>query len=258
MTCPFPGMDPFIEGQKWRNFHARIIVAIGDALVAQVAPRYDVDVEESEYLQADSLDVRYPDVSVSRSSSSEERSLISTASELEAVATIEPRLYTIPDRETLSQRHLEIRNRETHRLVTAIEVLSPTNKNDGYWQYLRKRDEFFNSGVNVVELDLLRNGRRLPTTEPLMAADYFAFVACADELPQVSVYGWSMRQAMPTIPVPLSPGDPAARLDLQDIVRGVYDRAGFAYSLDYSSSLQPPLGEADSAWIREMLRQLPS
>ncbi|MCA9208256.1 MAG: DUF4058 family protein [Planctomycetales bacterium] len=258
MTCPFPGMDPFIEGQKWRNFHARMIVAIGDALVAQVAPRYDVDVEESVYLQADSHEVRYPDVSISRSSSSEESHSISTTIDLGAVATIEPRLYTIPDRETFSQRYLEIRDRETRRLVTAIEVLSPTNKNDGYTQYLRKRGEFFISGVNVVELDLLRGGRRLPTTEPLMAADYFAFVACADELPRVSVYGWSMRQTLPTIPIPLSPGDPAAPLDLQDLVHGVYDRAGFAYSLDYSNSPQPPLGDVDSAWIREILRKLPS
>ena len=46
MPSPFPGMDPFIEGQRWASFHDRLVVAIGDALVPQVRPRYIVDAEE--------------------------------------------------------------------------------------------------------------------------------------------------------------------------------------------------------------------
>lgn len=25
MACPFPGMDPFIEGQRWKDFHTTLI-----------------------------------------------------------------------------------------------------------------------------------------------------------------------------------------------------------------------------------------
>ena len=33
MPTPFPGMDPYLEGrQLWRDVHARLIVAVGDAL----------------------------------------------------------------------------------------------------------------------------------------------------------------------------------------------------------------------------------
>ena len=51
MPSPFPGMDPFIESQRWTSFHDRFIVSLGDALVPQVRPRYVVDVGERVYLE---------------------------------------------------------------------------------------------------------------------------------------------------------------------------------------------------------------
>ncbi len=50
MPSPFPGMDPFIEGQVWKGFHTRFIAALGDLLVAQLRPRYVVQIEEYVYL----------------------------------------------------------------------------------------------------------------------------------------------------------------------------------------------------------------
>lgn len=60
---------------------------------------------------------------------------------------------------------LDLNNRE---LVTAIEVLSPTNKRgQGYQEYLEKRDEIFQRQTHLIEVDLLREGRRIPTQKPL-------------------------------------------------------------------------------------------
>lgn len=250
MPSIFPGMDPFIEGQKWRNFHASLIVAIRDALVPQLAPRYIVDVEESVYLQTDADDVRYPDVSVSRGD------FLTEPVERDAgVATaVQPRVCTIPDTSGLRQRHLEIREQDSQRLVTAIEVLSPTNKMDGYRQYLQKRDEFFAAGANLVELDLLRGGRRLPTKEPLDAADYFAFVCRHVQLPQVHVYEWTLPQPLPRIPIPLAGEDPDAWIELQSLFEQIYERAGFGYSLNYAAAAEPPLAGAGEVWARALLQ----
>jgi len=252
MPSIFPGMDPFIEGQKWRNFHARMIVAIGDALVPQLAPRYVVDVEESVYLQSKAEDARYPDVSVSAGDFLAEPAEPSTGAT--ATAT-EPKIYTIPDTAGVRQRHLEIRQRDSQRLVTAIEVLSPTNKSDGYRQYLQKRDEFFAAGANLVELDLLRGGKRLPTVEPLEAADYFAFVCRHEQLPQVNVYLWTLRKPLPRIPIPLAGEDPDAWIELQSLLDEIYDRAGFAYSLNYSNPTEPPLTGDSEKWALALLKQ---
>ena len=50
MASPFPGMDPFIEGQLWRDFHTRFITVLSEMLMSQVRPRYVVEVEEYVYL----------------------------------------------------------------------------------------------------------------------------------------------------------------------------------------------------------------
>ena len=48
-------------------------------------------------------------------------------------------------------------------LVTAIELLSPTNKRGvGRREYLRRRERFLRSDVHLLEIDLLRKGRRVP------------------------------------------------------------------------------------------------
>src|SRR3712207_9248145 len=55
------------------------------------------------------------------------------------------------------------------RLVTCIEVLSPSNKRPGTpgWDlYLRKRQSLMLGGVHLVEIDLLRGGQRLPMLDP--------------------------------------------------------------------------------------------
>lgn len=67
MPPPFHGMDPFIEGYDWEDFHSRLIQGISDALVPQVRPRYVVRIEWRVYVEHDPgepyASIR-PDVSV--------------------------------------------------------------------------------------------------------------------------------------------------------------------------------------------------
>jgi len=49
MPSPFPGMDPFLEGQKWRDFHTSALYVTRRLLTARLKPRYSVDIEESVY-----------------------------------------------------------------------------------------------------------------------------------------------------------------------------------------------------------------
>src|SRR2546426_696943 len=51
MPSPFPGMDPYIEGQRWRDFHGSFLVEIQRALVPQVRPRYVVTLAEQTYVE---------------------------------------------------------------------------------------------------------------------------------------------------------------------------------------------------------------
>ena len=59
---------------------------------------------------------------------------------------------------------------------------------------------------------------------------------------------------LPVIPIPLKPGDPDARLDLQAVLDAAYDRAGYDLEIDYRSEPNPPLGGELAAWADQLLR----
>jgi hypothetical protein len=88
---------------------------------------------------------------------------------------------------------------------------------------------------------------------PLPPADYYAIVSRRQRRPRLAGYAWTIRDRLPTIPVPLKPGDPDVPLDLQAAFTTVYVRARYDLSLNYHVDLQPPLRDDDAAWVRELL-----
>ena len=255
MPSPFPGMDPYLEGPSWPGFHVLLIAELHAALVAKVRPKYVVEAERRVYVETDPDDeARFvrPDVAVSAAGPGGTPG----AAEVGPAAIVEPLTLTLPMPAEHREAYLTIRLREPRRVVTVIEVLSPSNKipnTAGRETYLAKRDDVLRSKTHLVELDLLRGGARLPTIEPLPAADYYAFVCRGNRRPRAEVYAWSLRRAMPSIPVPLDPPDPDTVLDLQAVFHSVYDRAGYDYSLDYSAAVSPPLPNETAAWAKDLL-----
>ena len=257
MPSPFPGMDPFIESQVWEDFHHAFIQTMREALTAALRPRYVVRVAVRVYLEhlVDSpTSIIRPDVAIVEPPASPWRD------EMGGVATmtlIEPVTLTLPMPEEEREPYLLITKRDELEVVTVIELLSPINKragSDGRREYLTKRETVLRSAAHLVELDLLRGGERLPTIEPLPAADYYAFVCRRQERPRVRVYPWTLRHRLPTIPIPLDDDDPDVPLDLQAVFTTVYDRAGYDYGLAYRRPLEPPLAEGDLAWAQEILQ----
>jgi hypothetical protein len=61
MPSPFPGMDPFIEGQQWGDFHHSFTEEIRRVLIPQVVPRYLVRVDEYVYIDYICLTVCEPE-----------------------------------------------------------------------------------------------------------------------------------------------------------------------------------------------------
>jgi Protein of unknown function (DUF4058) len=259
MPSPFPGMDPFIEGQRWEDFHHEVISGIRAALIPAVRPRYVVEVQERVYVERPNevpAGFITPDASVVEPRRGPEgcSGAIGLATAVE-VATV---TCTLPMPERRHEYFLVLRERASGTVVTVIEVLSPSNKrrgSDGRREYLNKRDTVLLSPAHLVELDLLRGGGRLPTIEPLPAADYYVFVSPEHRRPKTDVYCRSLRDRLPTIPVPLAGEDAEVSLDLQAVFTSVYDRAGYDYSLDYRRPVEPPLSEADATWVREVLAE---
>ena len=257
MPSPFPGMDPFIEIQEWSDFHARYMTVLSELLTPQVRPRYVVRVERRVYLEQplDEPGQAIPDVAIL------ERRDISgstpaTALQDETTPTIVAVECLLPEAEEHREYYLVLRDRESLRVITLIELLSPTNKragSDGREQYLDKREEILQSRTNLVELDLLRGGRRLPMQTELPKGDYYALVRRGWRRRRAAVYAWTLRQKIPPIPIPLQKDEPEPTLDLQVALDLSYDRAAYQDSLDYAQALQPPAHPEDADWIQKLV-----
>src|SRR5207248_1354323 len=78
-------------------------------------------------------------------------------------------------------------------------------------QYLAEVKRVLASRTNCVEIDLLRGGPRMPW-EDLPTCDYYAIVSRyqhrVEDPPRADVWPIRLRDPLPTIPVPLRPGEP--------------------------------------------------
>jgi hypothetical protein len=255
-------MDPHLEGSAWDSFHAQFIDEMGRRLMERLRPKYFVRVERrfvpsaSEELEVTVTDVR-PDVAVSqRAEPAAARGSKATGPGL---ATMEPPLLLdtiIP--QDVPQRSLLIRDAAKRKLVTAIELLSPSNKRSpGRRKYLRRRNKFLASSAHLVEIDLLRRGLRPPMRGELPRdAAYFAFVSRAQARPSTEIWPMSLRQPLNPIPIPLLAGDADVSLDLQAAFTATYDTWDYAAELDYSKPPEVALSSPqDAAWAAQILPQ---
>jgi hypothetical protein len=83
-------------------------------------------------------------------------------------------------------------------------------------------------------------------------AHYLMMVCKAGERPRSSVWPISVRQPLPTIPLPLLPPDPPVPLELGQALRTAYERARYDLRVDYRQPPVPPLSPADAAWAEAL------
>ena len=135
-----------------------------------------------------------------------------------------------------------------------IEILSYSNKTKGVdkrARYLAKRRDLLNSGVHLVEIDLLRWGQRV--IDELPNQSYHILVTRADEQPQGRVWSFGLRDVIPTTPLPLIEVDEYVPLPLQAAYTTIYQARNFRHRLDYSHDPEPPLTSAQRAFIQQRL-----
>jgi hypothetical protein len=253
MPSPFPGMDPYLEGPLWTTLHFSLAAELVRQLAPRLRPRYLVlPVERFVLDTIDTVSITttsiYPDVGLVQSQPQPSRE------EALTIATAPLRLATVVP-EAVPHVTIEIRNTAERTLVTAIEILSPTNKRgQGRVEYLAKREGILLSTAHLLEIDLLRQGQRVPMREPLPSAPYFVFLSRGRERPFTEVWPISQREPLPVVPVPLLPDDADAPLDLQLVFTNVYDLLNYDLVVDYRQPPAIPLDEADAVWAEGCLQ----
>jgi len=252
MPSPFPGMDPYLEGAEWTSVHIELSSEIARQLAPKLRPKYIVRTAKRFVTEMpDDITIAtgnvYPDVSVSDSVQEDTVSYRATIPPPLQLATVMP--ARIP------HVTIEIRDVADRELVTAIEVLSPTNKRgEGYQEYLDKRRRLLYSTVHLMEIDLLRKGRRVPMQQPLPPAPYFVFLSRAEKRPILEVWPIQLDMPLPVVSVPLLADDPDETLDLQLALNTIYDALNYDLSVDYTQPPEVPLEGEEVAWVAEQLQ----
>ncbi|MGB3693621.1 MAG: DUF4058 family protein [Spirulinaceae cyanobacterium] len=212
MASPFPGMDPYLEHPNfWPEVHSRLIVAIADALVPQVRPKYKVAIEKRIYQitsnnDDNSLLVGIPDAAVTHQSN---LSKINDSDVAVTSVKTKPVKVFVPMLEEIKQAYLEVKDLATGKVITAIEVLSPVNKRSGEGReaYLKKRQQILGSLTNFVEIDLLRGWQAMPILNNDINVDYRVLVSRTQQRPRADLYAFNLPEELPTFSLPLCSED---------------------------------------------------
>jgi hypothetical protein len=259
MKSPFPGMDPFIEARGlWTDFHDSLIVELRRYLNSRLPDRYQALVGERTYIDVvepaegfASEQLIKPDVRIdsrgARSANGWKEEATGPAVMVEPLV-MHPQL-NVEETET----YLEVRDSAAgDRVVTCIEVLSPSNKrpgSPGWGEYERKRQLMFRGAANFVEIDLLRAGKRRAMREPWPPSPYYVLVLRQADAPQCCVYPAHSAERLPIFPMPLSPPDDDLAVDLQAMVAAVLVDSRYERRLRYAEPIDPPLSHEEAALI---------
>jgi hypothetical protein len=255
MKSPFPGMDPYLE-PHWLDVHTAIVAAarqdlnrhLPDDLIASVEERVAIETEEGDERTFG------PDVRVFEPPAPEFTVVEATgghvATKYRLFAQVEP----------ATERFIRVIEAGSERLVTVIEFVSPTNKRGrGLRAFRSKRKDLVDTGVNFVEVDLVRGGNwnalLRPYHCPRKAISSFRVTFRIRRDPgAVTLEPIPLRARLPKIGIPLRSKDPLVELDLQELLDETYVTGRYARRLDYHRELDPPLGEADAAWADALFK----
>lgn len=268
-TNPFPGMNPWLE-MHWGDLHSRLTTYACDHLQSQLPDGLRARIEEyvtvegEEDTESNPRRRFAPDVRVLERPNAAIG--FGDAIDLEgggtAVAVAEEPLIVSRRVEPETLHYIKIIDLKSgHRVVTAIEFLSPSNKisDQGQRQFREKQETLLAGNVNLVEIDLLRDGDWVISVPKSMVPKsrrepYRVNVVRADRSWDAEVYRVSLRHPLPTIRIPLRPTDADVSLPLQTLLTAAFVNGRYQDELDYSQPLDPALSPADAAWTTRLLQ----
>jgi hypothetical protein len=218
------GMHPTLEQPRYfPDLHASLCVDIRYWLDPRLPDRYSISVKRglSTTDAAGAAKQYRPDASIDRAESPE-------TPYAESIV-VQPPSFNV-DIPSQPQRSIAIRDRE-ERLVTTIEMLSPANKTgDGYEDFRRKQEQLAEKGIHLVEIDLLKQGKRRWRDERVDQADYVMTVQRAGSN-IANVWAAALGETLPVIPIPLLAPDADVPLPLEYILQEYMEKSGLGKRL---------------------------
>lgn len=248
-------MDPYIEPSGlWGDFHGSLLAEIRNDLNSRLPDGYAASIElfvwagDDEFereSRATAPDVYFRDEKDERGTSG-------------AATITAPMTIVLPKLSPRKRKYLKVTDIRAKRVVTVVEVLSPSNKKSGDDRalYLEKRNEYLANKLSFVEIDLLRGDKRAPLgNRHPDVLDYYALVCRSWEFPRAGFWTFGIRDPVPVIPIPVSRESGETPLSLRACIDRAYDGGRYAISLPYDEPLKPRPRDQDAAWIAKLLKK---
>ncbi|MDA0839639.1 MAG: DUF4058 family protein [Planctomycetota bacterium] len=256
MPSPFLGMDPYLE-RFWRDVHTRLTVYVCDQLCEQLPEGLAARTEEHVILETtEGREQRYvPDIQVRVDHVSDGIEPYGSAAVQEAVD------LEMEFDEPETERSIQIIESAGGRLITAIEILSPSNKElAGLAKYMDKQMDLLAAGANLVEIDLILQGRHairapLRFITPRHKAHYYICVSPVKDRRHVSLYPFDLPAPIPAVAIPLRPEDDDIVLNIQPLLAKCYQMGRYDRTIDYNAELPVFLNAKVARWMDEMLKE---
>jgi hypothetical protein len=251
-------MDPYLE-VHWGDIHQTLITYARDQLQGYLPSDLRARVQERVFLEypENGDQSRYPDIRVIEGGRKR-----GAKNKVAVPLVVEKPLVVRGPGTPVTEGYVEIIDTRTgRRVVTVIELLSPSNKKPGAGlkEHLKKQTECRRGRVNLVEIDLLRGGDRMLSVpwdfiRPSHRTPYQVCVYRATSRALGEVYRVPLRERLPVIGIPLRPTDADVPLDLQALIEQAYRNGGYDDDIDYEVEAEPPLNPDDACWADELLR----
>src|SRR5262245_32890425 len=244
MASPFPGMDPYLDRPAvFGDFHDSFILYLREALQPRLPEPYFASTRSGVWVAGSQRFIE-PDADIHRRNGGENtgQAMAGGVALLDATAA-KPIVIHVPhdERREVFLEILFVQDGE-RRLVTTLEVLSPTNKTPGEHGrglYLQKQKELLESQTHFIEIDLLRAGKHstsVPLDYALQKTGTFDYHVCChrfDQWQEYFVYPIQLPEPLPIVAIPLLPEDPQVPLDLQQVFNRTYDAVGYGRLINY-------------------------
>ena len=223
MASPFPGMDPYLENEDlWPEFHHQFVTCLYQILLPGLVDRYRARMSQRRYVT-------------------------------------EQALFTTVVRQEREEEYIEVRQRGEGRLVTLVDVVSPSNKTTsaGRTAYLETRKEGRLAGANLVEIDLVLQGQVMLDypRETLPDWDYAVTVTRAARPERFEVYTATLEKRLPRFKLPLASDDRDTWMDLCAAFSRCYEQGGFSAKIDYHRDPCTTLSPEERSWLDDLLKQ---
>ena len=259
MPSPFPGMDPWLENRiLWQGFHNKFIAYCETAL-NRALPEGVVATTELRIQRIESSNIRLDIGVVNRFATSPNipKPGVGKVAVLERPATA-PLVVPLPAPEE-HQAFITLRDAlYQERVLTVVEVLSPSNKTGrGYDHYRAKQDELLGSETSLVEIDLLRAGLHtvaVPADSLRERGAHWSHLVCLHDVSDrwnFHVWPLTLADQLPVLPIPLGDGYAPVPLDLQAVFTECYDTGRYGVLLRYQGPPEVPLSDDEAHWAQE-------